>query len=72
MAADWFAIQSLCGVSYPIEVPENPTNVTDIAGFAPPVAIWCLGGAYCVDGPTTSSISSVTAVSATATTALKL
>ncbi|KAJ6086049.1 LysM domain protein [Penicillium sp. IBT 16267x] len=35
MVSDWSAIQTLCGVSYPTEVPQNPTNVTDIPGFAP-------------------------------------
>ncbi|RAK85566.1 hypothetical protein BO79DRAFT_231493 [Aspergillus costaricaensis CBS 115574] len=35
MASDWSSIQSLCNVSYPTDVPKNPTNVTDIAGFAP-------------------------------------
>ncbi|OQE12254.1 hypothetical protein PENVUL_c001G06580 [Penicillium vulpinum] len=35
MASDWSAIQTLCGVSHPTEVPQNPTDVTDIPGFAP-------------------------------------
>ncbi|PYH28141.1 LysM domain protein [Aspergillus neoniger CBS 115656] len=35
MASDWSSIQSLCNVSHPTDVPKNPTNVTDIAGFAP-------------------------------------
>lgn len=38
MAADWANIHSKCGVSYPTSVPENPTNVTNIPGFAPPGA----------------------------------
>ncbi|GAA91092.1 carbohydrate-binding module family 50 protein [Aspergillus luchuensis CBS 106.47] len=35
MASDWSSMQSLCHVTYPTDVPKNPTNVTDIAGFAP-------------------------------------
>jgi hypothetical protein len=35
MASDWKSVQSLCGVSYPTSVQQNPTNVTSIAGFAP-------------------------------------
>ncbi|OOF93376.1 carbohydrate-binding module family 50 protein, partial [Aspergillus carbonarius ITEM 5010] len=34
MAADWVTIQAQCNVSYPTDVPQNPTNVTNIAGFA--------------------------------------
>ncbi|EPE06530.1 hypothetical protein F503_02658 [Ophiostoma piceae UAMH 11346] len=50
MASDWKAIQEKCGVTYPTDVTPNPTNVTDIPGFAAPgdasenSTITCLSG----------------------------
>ena len=50
MASDWKAIQDKCGVTYPTDVTPNPTNVTDIPGFATPgdsaenSTITCLSG----------------------------
>lgn len=34
MATEWSTVQTICNVSYPTEVPENPTNVSNIPGFA--------------------------------------
>lgn len=35
MAVEWSTIQSKCNVSYPTQVQQNPTNITNIPGFAP-------------------------------------